>query len=111
YGQTVLMESTESFFHLTDNLYLVKTPKTAAGHKSCIEDFFDKSVLDTLLEGKKFNPAKEHEAEGEYGKTIFAEKVVRENVDTINFSSFSPLLGRIVAAINHYSSIKVGKTS
>lgn len=96
--------SSNHFFHITDNLYLVKTPEhyTVEG-KSCIENGFESSLLATKLDGKKFNPDKEHEADGEYGKFIFAERVVRQNAGTINFSGFTPLLERIVAVIDHYS--------
>jgi RNA-directed DNA polymerase len=70
---------------------------------SRIEDFFEPSLLATELEGKKFNPSKDHRADGEYGKYVFAEKVVRPNADNINFSGFAPLLNRIVAVLDDYS--------
>ena len=57
----------------------------------------------TELDGKKFNPNKDHDADGEYGKFLFAEKVVRPNADKIDFSAFSPLLERIAAVMDHYT--------
>ncbi len=102
YGIKVELQSSEPFFHITDNLYLVKTPEKGARGASCIEDLFDPSLLATEVDGKKFNPKKDHGADGEYGKFIFAEKVVRPNADTINFANFAPLLQRIVAVIDHY---------
>lgn len=95
--------SSNHFFHITDNLYLVKTPEHGTVGMSCIEKGFELSLLATELNGKKFNPDKEHEADGEYGKFVFAERVVRQNAGTINFSGFTPLLERIVAVIDHYS--------
>ena len=103
YDVAIDLKSSEPFFHVTDNLYLVKTPEKGSDGVSCIEDFFDPSLLQTELEGKKFNPNKEHGADGEYGKFVFAEKVVRPNASTINFSEFKTLLGRIVSVIDHYS--------
>ena len=91
-----------SFFHVTDNLYLVKTPELGVSGISYIEKFFDPSLLKTELAGKKFNPDKDHDAASEYGKFAFADKVVRPNAGTIDFSGFAPLLDRIVAAIDHY---------
>ncbi len=98
YKITITPSSPELFFHIADNLYLVKTPLSAPR----IEDLFDPSLLKTEIEGKKFNPDKEHEAVGEYGKAIFADKVVRPNADKIDFSKFAPLLESISAAMDHY---------
>jgi RNA-directed DNA polymerase len=101
YQITVTTASTDKFFHIVYNLYLVKTPSEQDG-TSCIEDLFPASWLQTELDGKKFNPNKGHDADGEYGKFVFAEKVVRPNADKIDFSAFSPLLERITAAMDHY---------
>ncbi len=100
---SVDLKSADLFFHLSDNLYLVKTPDRGSTGKSCIENFFDPSVLATRIAGEKFNPAMAHGAKGEYGKVKFAEKVVRPNADKIDFINFTPLLDRIVAVIDHYS--------
>ncbi len=102
YGIKVDLQSSEPFFHITDNLYLIKTPKKGTADASCIEDFFEPSLLATEIDGKKFNPKKDHGTDGEYGKFVFAEKVVRPNAGTINFADFAPLLQRIVAVIDHY---------
>lgn len=102
YKVAITTKSNEDFFHITDNLYLVKTPPVHKDDTSCIEDLFPPPLLKTELEGKKFNPNKEHEADGEYGKFIFAEKVVKPNADAIDFSGFKPLLTRITAVMDHY---------
>ena len=103
YGISIKLTSLDLFFHVTDNLYLVKTPERGSSGKSFIEEFFELSLLETKIGGKKFNPYKKHEADGEYGKYVFAEKVVRPHADKIDFSGFVPLLERIVAVIDHYS--------
>ncbi len=94
--------SREQFYKLCHNLFLVKTPELGGGKFSCIESMFDPALLKTELGGKKFNPAKDHESPGEYGKHIFAERVVRPNAGTIDFSGFTPLLQRLVAVIDSY---------
>lgn len=99
-------ESVDAFFHITDNLYLVKTPSKDKKMKSCIEDFFDSNLLETKLDGKKLNLKKGHGADGEYGKYVFAKNVIRPNADKIDFSGFKPLLERVVAAIDHYKPTK-----
>jgi len=90
------------FYHLSGPLYLVKTPAKGDDDKSCPEDFFDPALLATKLDGKSFNPDKEHDAPGEYGKVVFAERVVRPQTNSIDFSGFEPLLSRIDAVIEDY---------
>jgi len=99
--------STDDFYHLGLNLYLVKTPeKMTAPHKSCIEDLFNPALLTTVLEGKTFDPNKEHNAPGKYGKVAFAERVVPPNAATIDFSGFVPLINRIIAVMDHHAALK-----
>jgi RNA-directed DNA polymerase len=73
---TIDFSSTDPFYYLGLNLYLVKTPEKLAPHKSCIEDLFDPALQKTVLDGKTFDPDKEHNAPGKYGKIAFAEQVV-----------------------------------
>ncbi len=102
FNLSIDLKSDDAFFHVTDNLYLLKTPSKCKKVKSYIEDFFDPKLLKTKLDGKKLNLKKDHGADGEYGKYVFAEKVVRPNADKIDFSGFKPLLERVVAVIDHY---------
>jgi len=100
---TTGLDTTADFYHITNNLYLVKVPEKGSGAKSCMEDLFAPSVRGVKLGGKTFNPANDTNTDSEYGKFYFAEKVVRPNAATINFANFAPLLDRIVAVIDHYS--------
>lgn len=102
FKMTINKKSTSDFYHLTDNLYLVKTPEHGSDGTSLIEDFFDPALLKTEINGKKFNPTNAHTSDGEYGKAIFAEKVVLSNAAGIDFSKFTPLLNRIAAVLKHY---------
>ena len=103
YSIEIDCKSSAPFFHVTDNLYLVKTPEKGSNGVSCIEDFFDPSLLQTKLEGKKFNPADKINTDSEYGKVVFATQVVQPNAATIDFKGFVPLLERIVAVIDDYA--------
>jgi len=100
---SITHSSKAAFYHLGANLYLVKTPEEiASGQESCIEDLFDPEILKTVVEGKTFDPHKEHNAKGKYGKAIFAEKVIKPSIDTIDFSRFGLLLDRVVAVLRDY---------
>ena len=104
FGKVIELTSPEEFHHLCRNLYLIKTPELGTDGVSSIEDFFDAQVLATKLDGKSFNPSNFQDSATEYGKFLFAEKVVSPNSDKINFANFAVLLSRIVAAIQHYTS-------
>ena len=103
FGVTVNLSTDLAFYHLDGPLYLVKTPTRGADHKSCPEDFFDPALHSMKVDGKTFNRKKDHEAPGEYGKTVFAERVVRPQADIIDFSGFDPLLTRFDAVIDDYA--------
>lgn len=100
------IDSTDAFYYLGYNLYLMKTPEPGSGNKSCIEDLFPAALLKTLIDGKTFDPNKDHEEAGKYGKVIFAKRVVIPNAATIDFSAFAPLLDRIVAVLDHHAALK-----
>lgn len=104
-GKTVSTTTTDPFYHLGLNLYLVKVPEGAPPADKDIESLFDPALLKTILKGKSFNPKKEHEDHTEYGKKIFAEAVVRANAGTVNFSGFEGLLSRIEDVLKHYSAL------
>lgn len=101
-GVKIDLTSTDDFYHLGANLYVVKTPEDGAGGESCIEDLFgpDKSLpLEGKilhLDDKTFDPAKH------IRKSAFAKRVVTKNSGTINWSGFEPLLNRINAVVDHY---------
>lgn len=99
----ISLTSTDAFYRLGPNLYLIKTPEMGPTGKSCIEDLFDPVLLKTEIDGKKFDANKKHGEPGKYGKQRFAEKVVQPQKYTIDFSKFSGLVDRIVAALNDYT--------
>ncbi len=101
------LKSTDSFYKLYKNLYLIKTPEGAQSGTSKIEDLFSTELLSTKLNGKSFNAADKIDIEKDFGKVIFAEKVVLPNRRTIDFSKFSPLLDRISAAVSDYKAVWV----
>jgi RNA-directed DNA polymerase len=101
------LDSTEAFCYLGYNLYLVKTPEPGSGKKSCIEGLFPPALLKTPVDGKIFDPNKEHDEAGKYGKVVFAKRVVIPNAAAIDFSGFAPLLDRIVAVLDNHAALKM----
>lgn len=94
------VKSTDDFYHICDNLYVVKTPD--ASGMSSMESMFPKSWTTVVLNGKTFNPSNKIDITKEYGKEIFATSVVKANAAKIDFSGFNPLLERIVKVLDHY---------
>ncbi len=92
------------FVHVIHNLYIVLTP-ISEGNQTAIEDLFDQAARQIQVSGKSFNPKNESDSTTEYGKEIFAKKVVQARKDSIDFDGFKPLLDRIVGAIEHYRSL------
>ena len=80
--------TTDPYYHLGDNLYLVKVPEGPTPSDRDIEDLFQPNTLATILDGKPFDKKKDHGDETAYGKVIFAEKVIRSNAATVDFWFF-----------------------
>jgi RNA-directed DNA polymerase len=95
--------STDPFYYVCHNLYVVKTPELVSGGISAIEDLFPQMVLDHPLDGgKRFSREKEYDPNLFYGKFDFADRVVRANIEVIDFSAFAPLFERLLAVIADY---------
>lgn len=94
------------FYAVTRNLYVVKTPEAATSSAySQIEDLFDGATRSVELNGKKFNKKNDTNTATEYGKAYFADYVVAPNINTIDFSGFTPLLDRILAVIAYHKQV------
>ena len=98
------VDGSSDFYHIGQNLYLVHTPKTAAGGDTMIEDFLPAAVKSqklgtkTLeLDDSKFDPKKN------FGKVPLAETIVKRQQDKINFDAFLPLLQRMSKALDHFN--------
>lgn len=92
------------YYYITKNLYIVFIPKIA-GKDTIIENYFDKDVLETKVSGKSFNPKYPIDKHKEYGKHIFAERVIKKHQSTINFKRFKKILERLSAAINAFGTV------
>lgn len=106
-GVTISTTTTNPFYYLGENLYLVKVPEGVAPHSREIEELFSPALLATKLDGKSFDPKKDHGDDTHYGKVAFAESVVRTSASAEDFSGFEDLLTRIEDVLKHYASLAV----
>jgi hypothetical protein len=93
----VKCSGTEPVVHVFKNVYVVPTPIGPNAAFSKIEDLFDDAIKATQIDGKTFNPGNAIDKEKEYGKNVFAHKVVTPKAGTIDFTGFRPLLTNITA--------------
>ncbi len=104
FGVSMTVTTLADFYHVTKNLYVVKTPEING--ESCIEDLFPQKWLATKLKGKKFSAKSTIDPATEFGKEVFAKSVVKPNAAKIDFSGFDPLLDRVFAVLTHHANKK-----
>lgn len=85
------------FYHFSDNLYILIVPKNQTG---AIEDLFDENILNSKVDGKTFNRDKKIDPKNEYGKIVFAEKVISGNQKNISFDKFKEVFNGMRKIIN-----------
>jgi RNA-directed DNA polymerase len=108
---TINAETTDPFYHICYNLYLIKTPEGAVDGNSCIKDLFSETLKSKLLGGKTFSLDNNHDPDKHYGKMDFAKEVVIPAAATIDGTTFEPLLARIVSVIRHYTASTLAKAT
>ncbi|MCK4530653.1 MAG: ribonuclease H, partial [Candidatus Marinimicrobia bacterium] len=92
-------DSIKPYYHFLENLYVLITPK---GKDMAIEDLFDSHTLSKKLGGKIFNRMNNIDTENEYGKFVFAEKVIKENQNDINFDGFKDIFDGLKLIVEDY---------
>lgn len=90
------------FYFFGENLYVVRISSGSETEEMAIEDLFDEKTLDTKIDGKKFNRKPKIDSATEFGKIVFAEKLVKANQNSINFGGFKEVLNRFKAVIEDY---------
>ena len=94
---------TVPYIHVVENLYVMPTPLIGNATDSAIEDFFDQQALATTLGGKTFRRDPPLNPSAHYGKSIFAEQVIKKNAHSINFNGFIPILDTLAAIVADYA--------
>jgi RNA-directed DNA polymerase len=93
----------EPSIHVAGNLYVVPTPLSPGKKQSAIEDCFDSATKSVVIGGKTFDAGNDTDSATQYGKVVFAHKVVRAHAGTINFSGFNALLSNIRDVIDTHA--------
>jgi hypothetical protein len=70
-----------------------------------IEDFLPSKWRDEKLGGKTLNLAKDIDITKEYGKSLFAEYVIKKNRKIVEFDAMRAILDRIVTVIDDYAAM------
>jgi retron-type reverse transcriptase len=104
----ITVTGSEPYIHIVKNLYAVPTPLLNGATSSKIEDFFDATIKGTVLGGKTFNDNNTFDTAKHYGKSIFAEQVVRVKANSIDFSGFRTLLAVLESVIRAHSAAVYG---
>lgn len=95
---------TADILHLTENLYVIQIPKLAK-KDTALEDYFEPSVLNEIVNGKTFNRNNKFDNQKHYGKSIFAKSVVQKKQGSINFDKFKTILDLVETVIADYKSV------
>lgn len=100
---TIRTSDKQLWFKIFDNLYILKTPpKTVAPHDSEIEDLFPDEVKRVELEGKTLSLEDGFDTKRFYGKSPFADKVVRAVSDNTKFAGFDVILRSIEEIVEDF---------
>ncbi len=92
----IQFDSTPIWHHITDNLYLLRTPPAvAAPFMSDMEDLFPQVLQDKEVDGKSFDRKKEHLDDSAFGKIVFANQVVKRQAKKTDFDDLVPMLSAI----------------
>lgn len=88
------------FYNFIENLYIMFIPED---DNKAIEDLFDVETLSTKVVGKVFNRQKVIDDKKEYGKIVFAERVIKTNQKNINFNNFKIVFNKFKMIVEDYT--------
>ncbi|UYH55556.1 retron Ec67 family RNA-directed DNA polymerase/endonuclease [Qipengyuania sp. SS22] len=86
-------------YEIMPGLYLVPVPKVKATDEVAIESLFTPAFLGKPVKGKSLNYLTKPNPKTEFGKSYFADYVVKKEIASIDFKGFKPLLDAIVAVV------------
>jgi hypothetical protein len=93
-----------NYCYFGKNLYIQLIPKNDQNKEVSIEDLFPDHVLRIEVDGKKFSKSNKPCGDQEYGKQVFATKVVKKKLSLTDFNEFYNLLINTSAIIKEHAS-------
>lgn len=99
-----------NYCYFGKNLYIQLIPKSDPTKDVSIENLFPDHVLKTEVDGKTFSMSNKPCGEHEYGKQVFATKVVKKKLGSSDFSGFYDLLKNTSAIIKEHASKQYEQT-
>lgn len=96
------------FIHACHNLYVVLIPRKNDKDMPDIESLFNDQYRLRTYKGKCFNTITARNEDTDLSKAAFATHIVKTHKQNIDFSSFKPLLDRLVKVIKHHNNIRSG---
>lgn len=94
------------YCHFAKNLYIQFIPNENGEKDVAMEDLFPPEVLMAKIDGKKFSKSNHPCGDDEYGKYLFATKIVKGRLNSTHFSRFAELLGNTAAIIKEHAAKK-----
>lgn len=97
------LKSQEDFYHIIENLYVIKLPEKK-DEETCIEELYnvdEQGFTVKILAEEIILHYKQANKDYSYSKEIFSQKIAKE-IKEINFSGFMPLLDRILSCMQDY---------
>jgi len=95
------VDGEQSFYYVLENLYVIPLPRTTPGKDIDFEDLFEESTKSQSYNGKSFSKNVTDNTK-EFGKSQFANHIVKANKDSIDFKNFQPLLKTIQEVLEDY---------
>ena len=91
--------NSKSYYNFVENLYIMFAPEK---EDKAIEDLFDEEILKTKINEKVFSGTNNYDIKKEYGKHIFAEKVIKAKQNEINFDGFKQVFDKFKLIIDKH---------
>jgi RNA-directed DNA polymerase len=101
-GKLKIENPIEPYYYFVQNVYIMHVPNGKQDSEKAIEDLFKKETLETKIGEKTFNRKAKIDPKNEYGKIVFAEKVVKAKQNSINFDAFKEVFNRFKKIVEDY---------
>lgn len=100
------VDGSKDFYHIAYNLYVVALPKLN-NKDTAIENFYSEDIRKIKYLDKDFSQDNGYDSKTQYGKNIFATKIIPHNYTMVDWSNFDQIFDRIQAVIDDFNGRKL----